>query len=99
MSRSSAALFEDSEDYEYKAAASEDSESDDDEVFAARKGKPNPGSTGKKLQGKGKKPQRKGKAGNKTDAIPAKYPPPAKKAKTPTDKVCYSHIVISSLTI
>jgi hypothetical protein len=99
MSRSSAAPFEDSEDSEYKAAASEDSESDDDEVFAARKGKPNPGSTGKKLRGKGKRLQRKGKAGNMTAAIPAIPPPPAKKAKTPTDKVCYSHIVISSLTL
>jgi hypothetical protein len=97
MSRSTAALFEDSDESEYKAAASEDSESD--EVFAAPKGKPNPGSTGKKLQGKGKKLQCKGKAGNKTAAIPAKYPPPAKKSKTPTDKVCYSHLVISSLTI
>jgi hypothetical protein len=99
MSRSSAALFEDSEDYEYKAAASEDSESDDDEVFAARKGKPNPGSTGKKLQGKGKRLQRKGKAGNKTATIPAKNPNLSKKAKTPTDNVCYSHFIISSLTI
>jgi hypothetical protein len=99
MSGSSAALFEDSEDSEYKAPASEDSESDDDEVFAACKGKPNPGSTGKKLRGKGKRLQRKGKACNMTAAIPAIPPPPAKKAKTPTDKVCYSHIVISSLTL
>jgi hypothetical protein len=90
MARSSTAFADSDEDSEYKAAASEDSESD--EVFAAPKGKPNPGGTGKKLQ-------RKGKAGNKTAAIPAKYSPPAKKAKTPTDKVCYSHFVISSLTI
>jgi hypothetical protein len=85
MARSSTAFADSDEDSEYKAAASEDSESD--EVFAAPKGKPNPGGTGKKLQ-------REGKAGNKTATIP-----PAKKAKTPTDKVCYSHYVISSLTI
>jgi hypothetical protein len=53
----------------------------------------------KELQGKGKRLQRKGKAGNMTAAILAIPPPPAKKAKTPTDKVCYSHIVISSLTL
>jgi hypothetical protein len=91
MARSSTAFADSDEDSEYKAAASEDSESD--EVFAAPKGKPNPGGTG------GKKLQRKGKAGNKTAAIPAIPPPPAKKAKTPTDKVCYSHFVISSLTL
>jgi hypothetical protein len=85
MSRSTAGLFYDSDDSEYKAVASEDSESDE--------------STGKKLQGKGKKPQRKGKAGNKTATIPAKNPPPSKKAKPPTDKVCYSHFIISSLTL
>jgi hypothetical protein len=91
MARSSSAFADSDEDSEYKAAASEDSESD--EVFAAPKGKPNPGGTGKKLQ-------HKGKVGNKkTAAIQAKDPPPAKKAKTPTDKVCYSHIVISSLTL
>ena len=92
MARSTAAADDAGlEDSEYKAAVSEDSESD--EAFAAAKGKSNPGGTGKKLQ-------RKGKVGNKkTAAIQAKDPPPAKKAKTPTDKVCYSHIVISSLTI
>ena len=58
-----------SKDSEYKAAASEDSESD--EAFAAAKGKPNPGGTGKKLQRKGK-----GKVGNKkTATIQAKDPP------------------------
>jgi hypothetical protein len=81
MSGSSAALFEDSEDSEYKAAASEDSESDDDEVFAACKGKPNPGSTGKKLRGKGKRLQRKGKACNMTAAIPAIPPPLQRKQR------------------
>ena len=90
MARSTAADDAGSDESEYKAAASEDSESY--EASAAPKGKPNPGGTGKKLQ-------RKGKAGNKTDAIPAKYPPPAKKAQTPTDKVCSSHLVISLLTI
>jgi len=81
-------LFADSDDSEYKAATSEDSESD--EVFAAPKGKPNPEGTGKKLQ-------RKEKVGNETAA--AKDPCPAKKYKTPTDKVCSSYLVISLLTI
>jgi hypothetical protein len=93
MARSTAAADDaGSKDSEYKAAASEDSESD--EAFAAAKGKPNPGGTGKKLQ-------RKGKVGNKkTAAIQAKDPPPAKKAKTPTDKVCSSYLLmlISLLT-
>jgi len=89
MARSRTAhLFADSDDSEYKAAASEDSESD--EVFAAPKGKPNPGGTGKKLR-------RKEKVGNETAA--AKDPHPAKKYKTPTDKVCSSYLVISLLTI
>jgi hypothetical protein len=49
MARSTPASGDEgSEDSEYKAVASEDSESD--EVFAAAKGKPNPGGTGKKLQ-------------------------------------------------
>jgi len=63
-------LFADSDDSEYKAAPSEDSESD--KVFAApAKGKPNPEGTGKKLQ-------RKEKVGNETAA--AKDPRlPAKK--------------------
>jgi len=69
---------------------SEDSESD--EVFAApAKGKPNPEGTGKKLQCKEK-------VGNETAA--AKDPrPPAKKYKTPTDKVCSSSLVISLVII
>ena len=66
------------------------SQSESDEVFAAPKGKPNPGGTGKKLQ-------RKEKVGNETAA--AKDPHPAKKYKTPTDKVCSSYLVISLLTI
>ena len=90
VARSTEALLADSdEDSKYKAAASEDSESD--EVFAAPKGKPNPGGTGKKLQ-------RKGKVGNKkTATIQAKDPPPAKKAKTP--RVCSSYLLISLLDI
>jgi hypothetical protein len=83
MAHSNAADDADSDDSEYKAAASEDSESD--EAFAAPKGKPNPGGTGKKLQRKGK-----------TAAIQAKDPPPAKKYKTPTEKVCF--IVFNFLT-
>ena len=89
MARSTAADDAGSEDSEYKVAASEDSESD--EAFAAPKGKPNPGGTGKKLQ-------RKGKVGNKkTATIQAKDPPPAKKAKTP--RVCSSYLLISLLDI
>jgi hypothetical protein len=67
--------FSDSDDSEYKAAASEDSESE--EVFAEpAKCKPHPEGRGMKLVAKG---------------------PPAKKYKTPTDKVCSSSLVISLL--
>ena len=73
------------DDSEYKAAACEDSDSDSDsdsdEAFAAAK--PNPGG------GTGMKPsKRKGKVAKKTAAMQAEKPPPAKKAKTPTEKVC-----------
>jgi hypothetical protein len=86
MARSTAADDAGSDESEYKAAASEDSESY--EASAAPKGKPNPGGTGKKLQRKGK-----------TAAIQATDPPPAKKYKTPTDKVSSSYLLISLLTI
>ena len=74
MARSTPASGDEgSEDSEYKAAASEDSESD--EAFAAAKGKPNPGGTGKKLQ-------HKGKVGNKkTATIQAKDPPLQRKQR------------------
>ena len=72
-----------SDDSDYKAAACEDSDSD--EATAALLTKPNPGGTGKKPS------KRKGKDVKNTAAIQAKKPPPASptmKAKTPTEKVC-----------
>jgi len=69
----------DSDDSDYKAA-SEDSDSDD--AAAALLAKPNPS------RGTGKKPsKRKGKDAKNTATMQAEMPPPAKKAKTPTEKV------------
>ena len=77
------------DDSEYNAAACEDSDSDSDsdEAFAAAK--PNPGG------GTGMKPsKRKGKVAKKTAAMQAEKPPPAKKAKTPTEKVCLLNFLL-----
>jgi len=69
------------DDSDYKAAACEDSDSD--EAAAALLAKPNHGS------GTGKKSSKcKGNDAKNTAAMQAEKPPPAKKAKTPTEKVC-----------
>ena len=70
------------DDSDYKAITFEDSDSDGATAAAALLAKPNPGGGTEKNSSKCK-----GRDAKNT-AMQAKKTPPAKKAKTPTEKVC-----------